>query len=276
MLKQFEENQQSNKIRDKTTTYPSKNRPIRDRVRPHVTSKDIVSQPTDAFLPPSTQRVFFRQSSAQSNPKNTAAVNVTMPTTEDAGVRPSTPEKRRRDGDFLFTTPTSGTDMELKLILLQQRHNEEDAAASEPSTPKSSADIEVAIAALKKRRDECFEDVCFILRKAGKKMDECKVQNEEADQEIARLLAEHAELLEANKLAEMESSDDQGDEVETVGTSSPIPETTSTPNNGDMQAKSPKKPAVQNSQGRKRKTRSASNQEGDEPKAQKKRVDWAD
>lgn len=199
--------------------------------------------------------------------KNTSAAYITMPTTEDPSVRPSTPEKRRRDEDPLFSTPTSGTDMQLKLVLLEQRYNDKYHDESEPDTPHCSADIEAAIEALKKRRDDYFEDFCVIMRKAGKKMYALKVQNEELMRYNARLEAE---------LAELESGDDEGDEVEAVGTSSRIPETTSTPNKGGEQAKGSKKPAIQNSQGRKRKTRSASKQEGDEPKAQKKRVDWAD
>ncbi|KAH8664863.1 hypothetical protein BGZ61DRAFT_462464 [Ilyonectria robusta] len=124
-----------------------------------------------------------------------------MPANEDISVRPSTPEKRRRDGDPLFSTPTSGTDIQLKLMLLQQRHNKEDAAASQAGTPECSADIEGAIEALKKQHDERFEDVCFILRKVGKRMHAYKVQNEELKQKNARLEAEKVEIYEA-ELAE--------------------------------------------------------------------------
>ncbi|RTE84094.1 hypothetical protein BHE90_001388 [Fusarium euwallaceae] len=83
--------------------------------------------------------------------------------------RPSTPEGRCRDDDPIFSTPTSKADLGLKLALIQQRHY---ANVPEPTTPTCGADVERELVAMKKQQDDFFDDYAFIMRKAGKWMDE--------------------------------------------------------------------------------------------------------
>ncbi|EEU36123.1 uncharacterized protein NECHADRAFT_87213 [Fusarium vanettenii 77-13-4] len=116
--------------------------------------------------------------------------------------RPVTPETRRQEDDIIFSTPTTGADLELRMVLLIQRH---DADPWEPSTPKCSADIEQQIIELKKRRDGFFDDLCVIMRKAGKRMDDQQAQIKEQQQIRDRLLAE---------LADLEDESEQTDHVE--------------------------------------------------------------
>ncbi|KAM0431377.1 hypothetical protein ACHAPT_005354 [Fusarium lateritium] len=162
--------------------------------------------------------------------------------------RSPTPERQRRDNDPVFRTPTSGADLELKMAVLEQRHYGDDW---EPSTPKCSADIEEQLAAVKKRQDGFFDDFCFIMRKASRKMDERIVEIKELKKQCAQLEAE------------LEDQEDQEDQVEAVESSvySRIPVITSLP---DKQ---------QSRRGRKRKTTSTSEEKGDEPKTKKKGVD---
>ncbi|KAI8652030.1 hypothetical protein NCS56_01419700 [Fusarium sp. Ph1] len=115
--------------------------------------------------------------------------------------RPKTPETRRRDDDLIFSTPTSSADLELRIALLTQRH---DAEPWEPSTPKCSADVEQQIVELKKKRDDYFDDFCFIMRKAGKRMDEQRAQIKEQEQIREPLLAELADLEDESEQADQD------------------------------------------------------------------------
>ncbi|RSM16144.1 hypothetical protein CDV31_004607 [Fusarium ambrosium] len=82
--------------------------------------------------------------------------------------RPSTPEGRRRDDDPVFSTPTSKADN-----------------VPEPTTPTCGTDVERELVAMKKQQDDIFDDYAFIIRKAGKWMDEQKVKIEKMERECA-------------------------------------------------------------------------------------------
>lgn len=176
----------------------------------------------------------------------------TSSTMSTAIARPMTPETRRRDDDLIFSTPTSSADLELRIVLLTQRH---DAEPWEPSTPKCSADVERQIVELKKKRDDFFDDFCFIMRKAGKRMDDQRAQIKEQEQICDRLLAELADLEDES---EQTDQDEQTEPVQSLSVYERIPVITSPPSKEDKQ---------HNDRGRKRK----SEQKADETSAQKKK-----
>jgi hypothetical protein len=165
--------------------------------------------------------------------------------------RPTTPETRRRDDDLIFSTPTSGADLELRIVLLTQRH---DAEPWEPSTPTCSADVERQIVELKKKRDDFFDDFCFIMRKAGKRMDDQRAQIKEQEQIRDRLFAQLADLEDESEQADQ---DEQTEPIQSLSVYERIPVITSPPNEGKEHT----------SRGRKRK----SEQKADEPSVQKKK-----
>ena len=167
-------------------------------------------------------------------------------------VRPVTPETRRREDDIIFSTPTTGADLELRMVLLTQRH---DADPWEPSTPKCSADIEQQIVELKKRRDNYFDDLCIVMRKAGKRMDDQQAQIKEQQQRRDRLLAELAEMEDES---EQTDHDEETEPVRPLSVYERIPIITSPPRKEGEQ---------HNNRGRKRK----SDQKAAEPSVQKKK-----
>ncbi|KAI8711472.1 hypothetical protein NCS52_01410600 [Fusarium sp. LHS14.1] len=166
--------------------------------------------------------------------------------------RPVTPETRGREDDIIFSTPTTGADLELRMVLLTQRH---DAERWEPSTPKCSADIEQQIIELKKRRDKYFDDICIIMRKAGKRMDDQKAQIKEQQQRRDRLLAELAEM---GDESDQTDYDEETESVRSLSVYERIPIITTDPKKEGKQ---------HHSRGRKRK----SEQKAAEPSVQKKK-----
>lgn len=111
-------------------------------------------------------------------------------------------------------------------MLLTERH---DAEPWEPSTPKCSADIEQQLVELKKKRDDYFDNFCFIMRKPGKNIDDQRAQIKEQEQIRDRLLAELAELEDESEQADQ---DEQIEPVQSLSVYERIPVITSPPSEG--------------------------------------------
>ncbi|KAH7130926.1 hypothetical protein EDB81DRAFT_950369 [Dactylonectria macrodidyma] len=183
-----------------------------------------------------------------------------MPATENAIRAPSTPERRLLE-DFMFSTPTSGADINRKITALDWLYNTKDL--DHPiRTPECGADIEEYLAIFKKHRDDYFDDLCTIMRKVGSTMDAKRA-------ELIELRRKHAFL--AEELDAYESTRDESDGFEGAGSSSHIPETANAGGEVDKQTTKPEPPApAHNLRSRKRKT--TTEEEADNSNAQKKKT----
>ncbi|KAK7422575.1 hypothetical protein QQX98_001598 [Neonectria punicea] len=178
---------------------------------------------------------------------------------EDASAIPSTPERRRQD-DWVFSTPTCRAELTLKIAILDRRYDEkwEDYQIS---TPKCDADIEEHISNFKKHRDDYFDDFCVVMRKTARKMDTIKAETTELQRETGILKAQVAA-----QLAAQESSSDGSGEDEVVGTS---PRMLETANVGD-EVEQQTGPPARNLRSRKRKTETGEEEEAGKKKAGKR------